>query len=479
MIMYHLFIILFCPQSHANPAWDAQMALFLSTEVCPFCGKTYKRLKSHLPHCKAAAVAKTPLTQRNVTGNKTSSQLDTGGSKTKAKGKKTTLLTTHTLNTEVSAVEETSSSPQTPSLSLSSSCRSSSSPPSVKKKPKLSEQIKMASIVSSNSASLISSPSLSLSPSPVPSKPKRKSLRALIEASASNQVSAGSASEDLPSGSATQSPDAVSLCSRTGTQSGTKTKEEKDSLTHTKSKGASKKKVSVSKSRRASATVDSKGNERSERPKSLVGADAEEERAYLPGNEMLWKSRSSKITLQDVKSTLGRAKPSRTPIMGQIEMCHDLSNNSQTSERPVLEGYHKDVRSLDASELQKEPTAVGRQKSKPASLIPLKHVSVQCTPTSPAAPLHLSLHVIQTTPSQLPVSRNDGPTGHHSPSLNTLSSPRVCPLTTQTPTADEGLAVKKPQLEFRNTNAAGDGRGGQVAGEWRYEEELVVNVHLG
>lgn len=29
--------------------------MFVSSEVCPFCGKTYKRLKSHLPHCKAAA----------------------------------------------------------------------------------------------------------------------------------------------------------------------------------------------------------------------------------------------------------------------------------------------------------------------------------------------------------------------------------------------------------------------------------------
>lgn len=29
------------------------------SEVCPFCGKTYKRLKSHLPHCKAAASSDT------------------------------------------------------------------------------------------------------------------------------------------------------------------------------------------------------------------------------------------------------------------------------------------------------------------------------------------------------------------------------------------------------------------------------------
>ncbi|TMS22275.1 Uncharacterized protein E3U43_012540 [Larimichthys crocea] len=39
----------------------------MSSEVCPFCGKTYKRLKSHLPHCKAAASSETPPTKRDVT----------------------------------------------------------------------------------------------------------------------------------------------------------------------------------------------------------------------------------------------------------------------------------------------------------------------------------------------------------------------------------------------------------------------------
>lgn len=32
--------------------------------MCPFCGKTYKRLKSHLPHCKAAASKDTPPISR-------------------------------------------------------------------------------------------------------------------------------------------------------------------------------------------------------------------------------------------------------------------------------------------------------------------------------------------------------------------------------------------------------------------------------
>ncbi|XP_061665988.1 uncharacterized protein C17orf80 homolog [Syngnathoides biaculeatus] len=52
----------------------------MAIEVCPFCGKSYKRLKSHLPHCKAA---KPPLSHRWPAGSPPSGQLVADSSKTK------------------------------------------------------------------------------------------------------------------------------------------------------------------------------------------------------------------------------------------------------------------------------------------------------------------------------------------------------------------------------------------------------------
>ncbi|XP_061612766.1 uncharacterized protein si:dkey-21c1.4 isoform X1 [Phyllopteryx taeniolatus] len=52
----------------------------MGPEVCPFCGNSYKRLKSHLPHCKAA---KPPLSQRGPAASTPSGQLEADSSKTK------------------------------------------------------------------------------------------------------------------------------------------------------------------------------------------------------------------------------------------------------------------------------------------------------------------------------------------------------------------------------------------------------------
>ncbi|XP_077359092.1 uncharacterized protein LOC144005069 isoform X2 [Festucalex cinctus] len=55
-----------------------------ATEVCPYCGKSYKRLKSHLPHCKAA---KPTLSHNEPVASPPSGRLEANSSKTK--GKKT------------------------------------------------------------------------------------------------------------------------------------------------------------------------------------------------------------------------------------------------------------------------------------------------------------------------------------------------------------------------------------------------------
>ncbi|KAM7370516.1 hypothetical protein PAMP_010053 [Pampus punctatissimus] len=254
----------------------------MSSEVCPFCGKTYKRLKTHLPHCKAAPNSKTSNTTTS------SSQLAAGSSE-----KKSTQTKKSKKVSEVSPGQPRSLSPATTLKSTNASsasqpASSSPSPPSLpqstkkKKKQKLSDQIKMA-----NMPSLASSPSPSPSPSSGLSKPKKKSLRALIEAAKSHQVS----KEPL------RGTDSSSLLS-----------------IDAKPKCASKKKVSQS--------LDSKVNE--SRVRDNFWENNEEERHDLSGNEMFWKSENSsqqaRITIQDVKSMLGRAKNSRTGILVQTEI---------------------------------------------------------------------------------------------------------------------------------------------------------------
>ncbi|XP_067431770.1 uncharacterized protein si:dkey-21c1.4 [Thunnus thynnus] len=451
----------------------------MSSEVCPFCGKTYKRLKTHLPHCKAAAKSKTPPTQHDVTANPTtsSSQLAAGLSENKStqtkKSKKVPEVSSGPPPSLSPATSLKSANTSFASQPASSSLSSISLPPSTKKKKqKLSDQIKMAS---STTISLDSSPSLSPSPSPALSKPKKKSLRTLIEAAKSNQVSKG------PLGGTSSS----SLSPVTSPlNSGTKTNPDSCASpallsTDAKPKRASKKKVSqsLSKTKNTSASVDSKVKESSARgtARNNFWEDSEGEREDLSGNEMLWKSerssRQARITLQDVKTALGRAKnngeSSRMGILGQIE----------SSLSPVPAGNQKEDVScsltakppsnqLPSTSLQhKELTPAKRKKSKQAShLIPLQDDgSLQSKLSSPATPLlsdHLSSQVSQATPLPLTFTMNEGlKSGHHMTSLTHLSSPHRFPLATQTlPVRVE--TTETLRLEARRENTAGDGAKG-------------------
>ncbi|XP_057681448.1 uncharacterized protein C17orf80 homolog isoform X2 [Corythoichthys intestinalis] len=58
----------------------------MSPEVCPFCGKSFKRLKSHLPHCKAA---KSSLSGNQTEVSPPSGQLEADLSKMTVKKKPT------------------------------------------------------------------------------------------------------------------------------------------------------------------------------------------------------------------------------------------------------------------------------------------------------------------------------------------------------------------------------------------------------
>ncbi|CAL8309398.1 unnamed protein product [Boreogadus saida] len=174
-----------------------------TTGVCPFCGKTFKRLKGHLPHCKAKELSEPSQTQHDRTASKdTLSKPPTSSAATSFSSDKATKRTPSkesptksflsTKNDKDSRLD--SLPPSTPlkteynqSLLLMPSpvrspAPSVSQPTSSKKKTQsLADQIKMATLTSSISPS---------APLPSPSKPSNTSS-ALKQTATSKQVTKG------------------------------------------------------------------------------------------------------------------------------------------------------------------------------------------------------------------------------------------------------------------------------------------------
>ncbi|KAJ0015713.1 hypothetical protein NQD34_014003 [Periophthalmus magnuspinnatus] len=66
----------------------------MSSEVCPFCGKSFKRLKSHLPHCKAAAGSTTSQHEEPKTKEKSKTTTDNSSLDMKAEKQEVKALIT-------------------------------------------------------------------------------------------------------------------------------------------------------------------------------------------------------------------------------------------------------------------------------------------------------------------------------------------------------------------------------------------------
>ncbi|XP_022061983.1 uncharacterized protein C17orf80 homolog isoform X2 [Acanthochromis polyacanthus] len=429
----------------------------MSSEVCPFCGKTYKRLKSHLPHCKVAASSKKPPTKHDVEANQTTSShhLAAVSSKVTASGKKSMQMSTETvgLQTEKGEKVNASSTPANTSSSsqLTSSPLNSTSLPtsSKKKKQKLSDQIKAATLFSPTSPTL----------SPIVSKPKKQSLRALIEAAKSDQVKKRTLDgEGLPSDS--------TLSSRTKTKPGKDSVKDDASLSLLSAdpKDASKKKMSKPKKVAQSSSItthtsdflDSRLNKSITRPNARdFWVDSEEEIEDSSANKL-----KSKITLQDVKSTLGRGtsplQSSRPSVLNQIEATANQKDAVRCLVIPVTQSDQQ--LSSTSQHMELKPVKNRASKSKHPALFALLNAPSQPEPTSPnTAPL-LSA---QTSPPPRSVSLGDGlKVGHHvtglltvSPPLNQFCSPLPFPHAPQTlPVKVDG--VEKLQLKVRNQNTA-------------------------
>ena len=172
--------------------------------MCPYCGKTFKRLKGHLPHCKAKEHSEPSQTQHDLTASKDTlskpplSSTATSFSSEKARKrtaiKESLMKTPLTKNDKESRLlamseslppstplktESYQSSPLMPSPVRSSSVSQPSS--SKKKTQSLAAQIKMATLTSSIS------PSASL---PSPSEPSNTSS-ALKQTATPKQVTKG------------------------------------------------------------------------------------------------------------------------------------------------------------------------------------------------------------------------------------------------------------------------------------------------
>ncbi|XP_070846372.1 mitochondrial nucleoid-associated protein 1 [Chaetodon trifascialis] len=492
----------------------------MNSEVCPFCGKTYKRLKSHLPHCKAAVSSETPPSKHDVKVNQTaaSSRLTTASIEPTAKGEKSPQLLSMMASPQLKKskkVSVVSSAPLRPSAaakplpsantstsSESLSLSSASPPPATKKKKqKLSEQIKAATMASSTTTSPISTQSQPQSLSNAISKAKKKSLRDLIEAAKSNQVSKGlmegtrSSSEDLPSASTPFVVDPLS--SRTTVQTETKTNPDKDLVkdnshptslsTETKPKSASKTKVSKTKSlsttKDISSSPDSTVNTSGARS-HVRDLDNEGEIEDLFVDKIFLRSGSghqARITLQDVRATLGRAnttrQSSRPSILNQIGTTDDLSSKIRpgTGLRPT-KTLSDQLPSKSSQRTELQSVKRKSSKSKPTALIPLRHDGSPqpelVSPTTPLLPGHLLSQVSQAKSHPHTVSMNEGlKVGHHmtglptiSPSLNQFSSPHLfllapqaLPARVETLRADDGLMMATSQREVRRESTADNG----------------------
>lgn len=457
----------------------------MSSEVCPFCGKTYKRLKSHLPHCKAAGSSKTPPSKHNVTTNQapSSPQLAAVLSKPRSEENKTTLVVSKPQSKKSKKVSEVYEVPTIASQSPSESSVLSSSL-SKKKKPKLSELIKTGKIASSSSAVSSTSPSQS----PNISGPKKKTLRALIEDAKSKQASeeavegTRSATQDLPNPLV-----ADPVKSRIKIQTKSKTHFDKD---HIDSKPEDVSNLKVTKKKTAKTTKDTSMDLKEPTEKLHFRDDFllenEEEAADLSVNKMFSKSGSghrARITLQDVKTTLARVNSTRqtyrTSIMSKIQTTDGLKSKM----KPALPMENKDSSLITYQTIpdqlhitnpqQTKIQSVKREsfKSQQAALIPFQqNVSLQCGITSPDAPV---LQVNQATPPPFSVSINESlHVGSHktglltiSPSLVQFSNPHPLRSTPQTLSArGEGLrADGGSQLEVRTENTAENGARGVPA----------------
>ncbi|XP_075889710.1 uncharacterized protein LOC142893228 isoform X2 [Nelusetta ayraudi] len=380
----------------------------MSCDVCPFCGKTYKRLKSHLPHCKAAANSKTPPGRNDAaarqTKTKKSSPLVSDESLLAAatpqskESKKASRLVT------APAASSQSGAPSSPSQSVSQSSASAKK----KKKQKLSDLIKAAAAAASSSSTSSSAPLTSFSapltsssapltstqsPPAAPNSPKPKKKRdpKLTEDPKTSRVPhrglvGGNEppSEDLagPGSSGTAAPTGP------GPDRGDSVRLSADLRPPAAAK------VKLSRTSVASANLDSEAGQSGD---DFSGTSRGTEDSSI--SHLTSKAGSghqvARITLRDAKATLGRNSSRRADLLHQfvppgsgaeVRTVADLSRVSLQAEPNLLPNI--------SSSLLPLVQAKGSNRQPPTRHVPPQ--ASQATPNPPprAVSLNEALHTI-------------------------------------------------------------------------------------
>ncbi|CAG5904147.1 unnamed protein product [Menidia menidia] len=437
-----------------------------STEVCPFCGKTYKRLKSHLPHCKAVKSSKTAPTAQSDTPNQSAPSHQAAAlPPTTAKGKKSTPKSSVKADLYEEEGKNVTPQPSTPPQPASSILPSSTKT----KKKKLSDQIRTA-ILSSDPSPLLP---------PTISKPKKKSGKTLIEAEKFDKNSEGPHKITLKG----SSPSFKSTEQTETEANGNKASVKDSSLSRLSVSTKPKKKVSNTKDL-LSAAKQMSDFQSSKRPhaRDNFWVESAEEPEDVSVDSLFLKSENGpqgKVTIQDVKATLGR-KSSRPSILSQIGAADSRSDKIRLED--LSPGLPPAENQKDAIGHTATPI-VASDKLVSTSLrsSELKPVQEKCRPPAvicPAAPLfsvNARSGVQQAAPAPPAVALGKGsevdrpvPPGllSMSPTLPQPSGPLPSPRATQTlPGRTEAgrLDIRKQKAAVTPTEGVPAPRGlGQV-----------------
>lgn len=301
------------------------------SEVCPFCGKTYKRLKSHLPHCKAAGSSSTPPIGPGAAQTQGPARL----SSLKPDKSPQKLTVKAGLQPKKSKTVSSASSPtgfQTgkASTSLPSSAK--------KKKQKLSEQIKAA----------ITPPCAAVSP---PSQPR--SLHPTKKTTIHDEGAPKRSRATVEEPPAAQPEAEARVRGKEGISG---------------NQGSSQRKGTQA----LPSSQNYKPNERTtgarEGNQDWVTTEGKDLNTD-PGN-----GRQSKITLQGVKAALGRDRKSSRPSLVLQIQSSDPSSSAASTQASLPAG-------------SREEQLLSTSSTKPASANPRRHhAPPQLAPASPLPP---------------------------------------------------------------------------------------------
>lgn len=310
--------------------------------MCPFCGKTYKRLKSHLPHCKAASPGHEAAggSAQHQLGHKSSPQNLTGPQSKQSRPAS-------------AARSQTAASASPPSAG----------PASVPKKQKVSEQIK---------AALVPPPSVSLTSGP---KPPRASTSKAKQRTGQGLLAPAKGSRSAPEG-----PSPAQHVTKPGSGSGT---DASRPASQPRNGGSSKTRVSERQATPAASVIQNfrtQENIAKPRGRKTDLATTEREIDDLSVNKGSGSGPPSKMILQDAKALLGRdrksLKPSRPSLLVPVHSSGPSTASSSLSQAPPATGTPDDQLVGTSSAPASQP-ALG-----PAHLSPQVHRALKSLSTA-------------------------------------------------------------------------------------------------